>query len=171
MNEDMNEDMKNDTINDKADMMSEEQTDSPLLLVPTKVLLLIAGAVWFIAGAVVASVGVKASTQPWTWPMVLGLLVVFAIFLVVFLFISYRHIRRILSYTSKLSFLFRFFNASSYMIMVVMIFLGATVRISTFVPDSIIAFFYSGLGAALILAGLYLVISYIRVWESPRFQQ
>ena len=142
-----------------------------MLLVPTKVLLVIAGVVWLIAGTVVASVGIHASEQSWTLWMAVGTLVVFFFFFFLFLFISHRHVRRILSYTSKLTFLFRFFGAGSYIIMIVMIFLGTTVRISTFVPDEIIAFFYSGLGAALIFSGFYLFINYIRVWDSPRFSE
>jgi len=154
---------------ERTQEMAQEQTRSQLLLVPTKVLLIVAGAVWLLAGAIVASVGIKAATEPWTAWMAVGMLIVFAVFLVMFLLISRRHVRRILSYTSRLSFLFRFFNAGSYIIMFVMIFLGTAVRISTFVPDDIIAFFYSGLGAALILSGFYLFINYIRIWDSPRF--
>jgi hypothetical protein len=137
---------------------------SQILLVPTKSLLLIAACVWCVAGGGVASVGVGAAAHTWTVWMLLAALVVFALFSALFLFISRRHVRRIRNYGAPLAFVLRFFDAPAYTIMMLMIFLGASVRISTFVPDDIIAWFYSGLGIALVLAGVYLLVNFIASW-------
>jgi hypothetical protein len=141
-----------------------------ILLIPTRVLLIVAALVWFAAGAGVVSVGLAATTQAWNWWMGLACLIVFTAFLMLFLLLSRRNAQRILAKPEKLSFLLHFFDANSYIIMVLMIFLGTAVRLSTFVPDPYIAFFYCGLGAALILAGFYLLVIYIRTWESPHFK-
>jgi hypothetical protein len=61
--------------------------------------------------------------------------------------------------------LYYFFDARSYIIMAVMIFLGASVRMAGFLPDAVIALFYCGLGAALIIAGIYLIVSYVSVCD------
>ncbi|MDR0459734.1 MAG: hypothetical protein LBG68_04650 [Coriobacteriales bacterium] len=149
--------------------MNERPQSSFILLVPTKVLILIAAGVWFAAGSSVAMVGLKAPVSSWTWVMLGGAAVVFGLFLILFLYISRRNIQRILSDPEPLSFILRFFDVNSYMIMAVMIFLGAAVRFSTFVPEWIIAFFYCGLGTALVFAGFYMLISYIQAWEGQHF--
>jgi hypothetical protein len=46
-----------------------------------------------------------------------------------------------------------------------MVFLGAAVRLSGLVPGQVIAFFYSGLGAALISAGIYSAVTYVAVCD------
>ena len=148
-----------------------DSNNSQILLVPTKVLLVIAAVVWFAAGAGVVSVGLKATEQAWEWWMGLVVSAVFAAFFLLFLMLSRRNARRILSLTDRLSFIMHCFDANSYIIMVLMIFLGTAVRISTFVPDFIIAPFYCGLGAALILAGFYLLIVYMQTWDHPRFHE
>ena len=47
-----------------------------------------------------------------------------------------------------------FFNASSWVVMAVMMGGGMALRFSHLVPDWVIAFFYSGLGIALFLCGI-----------------
>jgi hypothetical protein len=128
-------------------------------------LIVAAAVVWLIAGVSVVSVGMAASTTPWTFPMAGASLVVYVLFLVMFLMISRKHIRRVLGYTEELINLFKFFDAQSYIILAVMIGLGAAVRLSGLVPDPIIALFYSGLGLALITAAIYYTITYIAVCD------
>ena len=140
-----------------------------ILLVPTRVLLLIAASAWLIAGVNVVIVGLDATTVAWTWPMAVGFLLTFTVFFVIFMIVSQQNARRVFDCQKPLSFILQFFDARSYIIMAVMLFLGAAVRISTFVPDPIIAFFYGGLGFALIFAGLYLVILYIQNWKGSHF--
>ena len=141
------------------------QRGERMLLIPTKFLMLLAGGIWMIAGAMVVMVGVNATLQPWTAPMLLGSLLVLAAFLSMFLMISRQHARRIMGYPDRLMPIYYFFDARSYVIMAVMIFLGASVRMAGFVPDAIIALFYCGLGAALVIAGIYLIVSYVSVCD------
>ncbi|MDR1184225.1 MAG: hypothetical protein LBK67_05465, partial [Coriobacteriales bacterium] len=113
-------------------------------------LILAAAVVWLAAGVSVVSVGVTTAVAPWTFTMALAALIVYILFLVMFLRISHKHIRRIQGYTEDLVNLFKFFDAQSYIILAVMIGLGVAVRISGLVPDFAIALFYSGLGLALV---------------------
>jgi hypothetical protein len=126
-----------------------------MLKIPTKMLILVAALVWFLAGAGVASVGVTASEAPWTLSIAGGALVVYALFLVMFLMISRKHIRRILGFDEKLTNLFKFFDAQSYILLAVMVVIGVAVRLSGLVPDFAIALFYTGLGFALVTAAIY----------------
>ena len=150
--------------------MDKESTGTQILLVPTKVLLLIAAVVWFLAGTSVATVGLKASKGVWTLGMVGVSLGVFGFFLMLFLRLSRRNAERITGHPNRLSFVLGFFDANSYMVIAVMVFLSAAIRVSTLVPESIIAAFYCGLGAALVLAGSYPLITFIQTWESPGFK-
>jgi hypothetical protein len=128
-------------------------------------LILAAAVVWLAAGVSVVSVGLTSAKDPWTAFMALASLVVYALFLVMFLRISHKHIRRIRGYTEDMVNLFNFFDAQSYIILAVMIGLGAAIRISGLVPDFAIALFYSGLGLALVTAAIYYVVTYISICD------
>jgi hypothetical protein len=134
-----------------------------MLQIPTKILLLVAAAVWLIAGTAVVSVGVDASEAGWTLQMFGSFAVVFAVFVIMFLMISRKHAKRILAYTDEMRFIGNFFDIPSYIIMVIMIGLGVTQRVSGLFPDSIIAFFYSGLGVALLVAAIYYLVTWVAV--------
>ena len=136
-----------------------------MLQIPTKILILVAALVWFAAGAAVVSVGVTAATEPWTLAMGIAFLVVFVAFFALFLMIARKQIRRISSYTERLTSIVKFFDAQSYIIIAVMVFLGAAVRLSQMVPNPAIASFYSGLGAALISSSIYYLVTYIAICE------
>lgn len=65
-----------------------------------------------------------------------------------------KHTRRILGYWEDRQFFLRFFDKKSFLIMAGMMSLGMFLRVSGLAPDPFLAVFYSGLGAALLLAGL-----------------
>ena len=130
--------------------------------VPTKTLLLIAAIVWISAGSSVIAVGIHASSAPWTGMMALGSLLTFAAFSTLFLMISRSHVKRILTMAEARSFILSFFNLRSYLIMAFMIALGFTARHLPIVPRPFIAFFYCGLGTALVSAGIYILVGFIR---------
>jgi hypothetical protein len=136
-----------------------------MLLVPTKALIVVAAVVWLIAGSSIVYVGVTASPTPWDVGMVALFALVYLLFSALFLRIARKHIKRITSYTESLSFLFKFFDPPSYVILVVMVFFGAAVRMSGFVPGQLIASFYSGLGTALITAAIYYAVAYVALCE------
>jgi hypothetical protein len=132
-----------------------------MLGVRPKMLLVAAAVVWLGAGASVIGVGVTTSAAPWSVTMAVAALVVYVLFLIMFLMISRKHIRRIQGYTEELINLFKFFDPQSYIILAVMMVLGVTIRVSGLVPGTIIAPFYSGLGLALMTAAVYYAVTYI----------
>ncbi|MDR1014326.1 MAG: hypothetical protein LBL86_05035 [Coriobacteriales bacterium] len=134
-----------------------------MLKVPTNVLLLAAGVVWLAAGASVVTVGLHAATSPWSSGMAVACLVTYALFLAMFLRISHKHVRRITGYREELTNLFKFFDAKSYLLIAIMMAIGVAVRISGLVPGFIIAFFYSGLGLALITSAVYYGVTFVAV--------
>jgi hypothetical protein len=128
-------------------------------------LILVAAVVWLAAGASVTSVGISAAEAPWNVIMAVAALIVYLLFLIMFLMIARKHIRRIRSYTEELTNLFKFFDAKSYILIAVMIGLGAAIRLSGLVPGYAIAPFYSGLGLALITAAAYYAVTYISICD------
>lgn len=73
---------------------------------------------------------------------------------------SEKHTKRILSYEDKRPFL-NFFDLKSYLIMAFMMSMGIGLRASGMATDFFIAFFYTGLGFALTMAGLIFIYNYI----------
>ena len=61
---------------------------------------------------------------------------------------------RISAYEEELHFFLKFFDVKSFIIMAVMMTGDIWLRSSGVAPDRFIAFFYTGLGASLLLAGL-----------------
>ena len=61
---------------------------------------------------------------------------------------------RIRAYEEELHFFLKFFDVKSFIIMAVMMTGGIWLRSSGVAPDRFIAFFYTGLGASLLLTGL-----------------
>lgn len=123
--------------------------------VKKRTLLAIAGIVWIIAGINVSRVGIiayllmgKISIHPF-----LSLLV-FAIFGAMFFQMSKKHLSRIRLYKERTRPFWHFFDLKSYLIMVFMMSLGIWLRSSSLVSSEFIAVFYTGLGFALILAGI-----------------
>lgn len=130
--------------------------DCPCFHVKTRTLLGIAGGVWLAAGINVACLGVLAFRTPRVLsPLsVLLSLAVFLLFGRLFLRLSARHGRRIRGYAQRTKPFWHFFDARSYCIMAVMMGGGLGLRASGLLPPAVLAVFYTGLGAALALAGL-----------------
>lgn len=126
-------------------------------LVPKNHLMLIAGVVWCVAGAIVCIVGLPLEIQLAPEHLVLIPLAV-AIFLAFYVFVFSRlvrkHTNRIRARKEHRLPVWSFFNASSWAVMAVMMGGGMALRLSHAVPDWAIAFFYSGLGVALFLCGI-----------------
>ena len=129
--------------------------------VKKRTLLLIAGIVWLIAGFNVARLGVLsylAIESPWY--LYLLSIVVFVLFGTMFLKMSQKHTKRILQYEDYRPF-WNFFDLKAYMIMACMMGGGIGFRAAGIFPDIFVAFFYSGLGCALALAGAVFFRNYI----------
>lgn len=128
-------------------------------------LLFIAGIVWLIAGFNVARLGVISylNIEPKWFHFVLSVLV-FLAFGTMFFAMTRKHTKRIKSYDDYKPF-WNFFDLKSYIIMAVMMGGGICLRAFKIVPEVFIAFFYSGLGCALGLAGVVFLINFI-CWKN-----
>ena len=111
-------------------------------------LLLIAALVWSAAGFNILRIGLLAYPPYRTVVNYLLSALVFTVFQV-FIFgqLVNKHTARISAYEEELHFFLKFFDVKSFIIMAVMMTGGVA-------PDRFIAFFYTGLGASLLLAGL-----------------
>lgn len=122
--------------------------------VSKRTLLIIAGIVWLIAGFNVVRLGIISYQEiSFKWYLPVLSIVVFGAFGTMFYKMTIKHTRRIVSYTKKMPFWY-FFDIKSYIIMAVMMSGGIGFRAAGIFPDVFVAFFYSGLGCALALAGV-----------------
>jgi len=125
--------------------------------IPKNRLMLIAGLVWCAAGAMVSMIGLPLEFRLAPSHLILFPLAV-VIFLVFYFFVFSRLVRkhtdRIRARAEDRLPFWNFFNASSWAVMAVMMGGGMALRFSHLMPDWMIAFFYSGLGVALLLCGV-----------------
>ena len=140
-----------------------------LLHVHKNTLILIAGIVWAIAGFNIVRIGLIAYQGNFTWWRGLLSIAVYAAFQIfVFGKMVKKHTGRILQYKEERQNFFRFFDTKSYLIMAFMMTLGIGLRISGIVPNTFIAFFYTGLGASLLTAGVLFLNRYLRVMAQSK---
>ena len=135
--------------------------------VKTDKLMLIASIVWLIAGVNVINLGIKAyNNQPLNatfWLLSLGTVVIFVIFhMNVFSSMVAKHSTRIGGYQDEKTFAWKFFDKKSFIIMAAMMTMGIGLRAFNLVPNWFVAFFYTGLGLALALAGISFGYRYIK---------
>ena len=124
-------------------------------------LLLIAAIVWMIAGFNVARLGVISYGRisfHWYYPALTVL--TFVLFGRMFYKMSGKHGRRIRGYAEPYRPFWNFFDARAYIIMAIMMGGGIWCRNTGIFPDIFVAFFYTGLGCALFLAGVLFVYMY-----------
>lgn len=123
--------------------------------VKKKTLLLIACAVWSVAGFNILRIGIL-SYSPYI--SVINILLSMAVFTVFQYFIFGRlvkkHTARIQNYEEERHFFMKFFDIKSFIIMAVMMSGGIYLRASSLAPERFIAVFYTGLGSSLLLAGI-----------------
>ncbi len=125
-----------------------------MLKVRSKYLLLIAGAVWLLAGLSVTRLGVLAimgGVNPWFYA---GIPVVFVLFGAMFFKLVEKHSARIHGYGDERMHVLKFFDVKGYIVMAVMMGGGIALRSFGIVPSWFVAFFYTGLGLALASAGI-----------------
>ena len=131
------------------------------LCVKKRTLLLIASIVWMIAGFNVARLGVMSYRnieRRWYLYLLSGL--VFLLFGSMFFRMSRKHTKRILGYEDYRPF-WHFFDWKAYLIMTCMMSVGIGFRAAGIFPEIFVAFFYSGLGLALTLAGVLFSRNYV----------
>ena len=137
-----------------------------LLQVSSEKLLLIAGIVWLVAGLNIANIGLAAylvETGWLVWALVGGTLAVFVLFhVLVFTKMVGKHADRIRGFEEDRTHVFKFFDRKGYIMMAAMMTIGIGLRASGVVPDWFIAFFYTGLGLALVVAGVSFLLRYFK---------
>ena len=118
-------------------------------------LLFLAGLVWSIAGYNVLHIGCEAYVGHISTFLIVLSILVFAFFeFRIFGPLVKKHTIRIASYQTERQWFWHFFDVKSFIIMAVMMSGGIIIRVNSLLPDWFIAFFYVGLGFALLLAGL-----------------
>ncbi len=134
------------------------------LHVKKRTLLAIAGGVWLLAGLNVIRMGVMAyfSLAEFNYLYLLLSLVVTGLFGAMFYGLSLKHTDRIKAYSGSTRPFWHFFDLKSYIIMAVMMSGGVSLRVLGVLPTTFVAFFYTGVGAALMLAGAMFFCRYAR---------
>ena len=132
--------------------------------VKSEYLLVIASVVWMLAGVNVCRLGVLSimdgSAQPWL--LIVGIPLTFLVFHVMFSKLVGKHADRIRSYGETKMHVLRFFDVKGYIVMAIMMGGGFGFRALGLVPGWLVAFFYTGLGTALTLAGIGFMIHFVK---------
>lgn len=126
-------------------------------------LLLLACLVWSAAGVNILRIGLLAYPAYLTVRNGLLTILVFAVFQrFIFGKLVKKHTARISAYLEERHFFLKFFDGKAFAIMAVMMTGGIGLRWSGLAPERFIAVFYTGLGAALLLAGLLFGCNYAK---------
>lgn len=132
-------------------------------MVKSNTLLLIASLVWAAAGFNILRIGV-IEYPPYV--SIINFLLSAAVFAVFHFFIFGRlvkkHTKRIRGYGDQRQLFIKFFDVKSFLIMAVMMTGGILLRSLKLAPTVFIAVFYTGLGAALLLAGILFGKNFLR---------
>lgn len=122
-------------------------------------LLVLAGIVWGLAGISLLRIGILAyHDYVKVWTIGCSIVIFVAFDRLVFGPMVRKHTNRILGYQEEPLFFLKFFDRKAFLIMAFMITFGIGLRVSGFCPGGFIAVFYTGLGAALLRAGLQFLI-------------
>ena len=131
-------------------------------MVKKRTLFLLAGLIWSLAGGNVLKIGLQAYTNAFNMLNVgLTALVFFLFWTKVFRPLVGKHVIRIHGYEEEYKRPWNFFDKKSFLIMAFMMTFGITIRVLNLTCDSFIAFFYTGLGTALAMAGILFLANYI----------
>lgn len=126
-----------------------------------KNLLLLAGMIWSLAGFNILRIGVISYQNYLTFLNLLISCVIFTVFwFLVFGKLVRKHTGRIIHYEEEMQFFLKFFDGKSFCIMAFMMTFGIGLRAFHLCPLIFIAIFYTGLGAALLLAGIAFTYNY-----------
>jgi len=125
--------------------------------IPKNKLMLIAGLVWCVAGAMVSGIGLPllwklGSTQLVLYPLAGVIFLIF--YFLIFSRLVVKHTNRIRERSEPRLPFWNFFDTSSYVVMAIMMAGGMWLRLAHVFPNWAIGFFYSGLGIALFSCGL-----------------
>jgi hypothetical protein len=130
--------------------------------IPNKYLILIAGIVWMFAGLMVIKTGFPLfiTQGEYLYSIILAASVFFIFYIFIFSKLVEKHTTRISKDNREKMFVMEFFDKKSYMIMVVMVLGGITIRKLSLLPAFDIGFFYVGIGLALFSCGMKFVYKF-----------
>ena len=136
--------------------------------VKKRTLLLLAALIWGIAGFNILRIGMVSYVgYTGVFNFILSAVVFLLFQTFVFGPLVRRHTIRILGYPEEKQFFLKFFDCKSFLIMALMMTFGIGLRASGLAPVRFIAVFYTGLGAALFVAGLLFGKNYlVKISES-----
>lgn len=135
-------------------------------------LLLLACLVWCIAGFNILRIGILAYPAYVTAGNILLSALVFFVFQkFVFRRLVHKHTARITGYVEERQFFLKFFDGKAFAIMAFMMSGGIGLRASGIAPERFIAVFYSGLGGALLLAGILFGLRYAKTLQTAAVLQ
>lgn len=137
-------------------MKAEGTTKKNFLQVKKQNLLVIAALVWIAAGVNILHIGIEAYGEGYvTLPNeVLSLAVGLVFWFGTFYRLTKKHTNRIANYENQHQYFWHFFDMKSFVIMAIIMTGGIALRVSGVAPSVFIAVFYTGLGTALVLAGV-----------------
>lgn len=137
------------------------------LSIPNKYLMLIAGVVWMFAGIMVVKTGLPYFVTQGRY--IFSVLLAASVFSVFYFFIFSKlvekHTIRINNDNRKKMFVMEFFDKKSYLVMMVMVLGGITIRKLSLLPAFFIGFFYFGIGLALFSCGMKFVYKYMTLFS------
>lgn len=131
-------------------------------MVSKKTLVFIAALIWLGAGFNVFRLGAVECIGRMDWLLILSAVLIFVPFFIMFQQMAAKNTCRIVELKGQKHFLLNFFTIKSYVIITLMITLGVVLRNIEAVPRFFIGFFYTGLGAALFVAGIKYLLNFIR---------
>lgn len=115
----------------------------------------LAGTLWIFAGIMVFSIGLRALVRSWApWEALVAATIFLLFYFLVFAPLVKKHECRIASDERAQMPWWAFFDKQGYLFIAAMMPLGIALRLSGLVPQCFFAFFYTGIGAALLLCGL-----------------
>jgi hypothetical protein len=124
--------------------------------VDKKLLLVLAGVIWFAVGIMLCNLAsgwlTQTSSEKALWPGLAGLVLSLFIFQIGFIKIVRKNAERILAYKNRIC-IFAFQPWKSYFIVIIMITMGMALRNSP-LPKTYLAIVYIGFGLAMILSAL-----------------
>lgn len=135
-----------------------------MLKVRSEKLLIIAAAVWLLAGINILRLGIVAivDIDATVFLLALGIAATFLLFHMMFTKLVGKQSKRIRDYGNELTCAFAFFDVKGYVMMAIMMGGGIALREFGIIPEWIVAFMYTGIGAALALAGIGFALHYLK---------
>lgn len=123
-------------------------------MVNKKYLILTNAILWAAAGSNILRIGIRAALDDgsmiWLWSIL-----VFALFGLMFFRVIGKNVKRINEMEGEKAPLYKFLTVKGYLIIAFMMTLGIVLRHIGSIPNSFFAYFYTGLGSALTLAGIF----------------